>query len=421
MAPQSRSRPSRPETSPPGPFGGEQRLQKVLAAAGISSRRECESLIRDGRVEVDHQVVTELGYRVDPVQHEIRVDGVALTKPKLVHFALNKPAGVVSTNRDPAGRPRVVDLIPSEQRIFPVGRLDRSSEGLIILTNDGDLANRLTHPRYGVEKTYAVRVAGQMTPETIRQLQKGVYLAEGVARVNSVQIKHRHKQSTDLEIVLDEGRNREIRRVLARVGHKVLKLTRIAIGALRLGELPSGAYRRLTTKEIRDLQRAGEPQRGDQEGAARRGRGSRKRLARLKSPAEGGPTEKTTEKSAARQAPKAAGKRAPKPLSRLGAKSAARPAKPGAKPGAKPPFRPGAKPGTRPGARPGVRQQADRPPKWEPGTAQGSILNYDDAETPVAEKPQRPEPKPRPPRPRKGAVQGPRKGSPGKYRRKKGT
>ncbi len=259
-----------------------QRLQKVLAAAGISSRRDCEELIREGRVEVDRQVVSELGCRVDPARQEIRVDGVVLPRPKLVYYALNKPAGVVCTNRDPAGRPRVIDLIPSEQRLFPVGRLDRSSEGLILVTNDGDLSNRLTHPRYGVEKTYAVRVAGDLTPETMKQLRKGVHLAEGPAKVSAVRVKRRHKQSTDLEIVLNEGRNREIRRILARVGHKVLKLTRIAMGTLRLGDLPTGAYRRLTPQEIQSLQECSRPDRRRKEDQTPHPKGSRRRLKELR-------------------------------------------------------------------------------------------------------------------------------------------
>ncbi|MCH5374865.1 MAG: rRNA pseudouridine synthase [Planctomycetes bacterium] len=270
-----------------------QRLQKVLAAAGISSRRECEELIREGRVEVDRHVVSELGRRVDPARQEIRVDGVVLQRPTLVYYVLNKPAGVVSTNRDPSGRSRVIDLIPSEQRLFPVGRLDRGSEGLILVTNDGDLANRLTHPRYGVEKTYAVRVAGSLTPETMQQLRKGVYLAEGPAKVTSVRVRRRHKQCTDLEIVLNEGRNREIRRILARVGHKVLKLTRIAMGTLRLGDLPVGAHRRLTPQEVRSLQDCTRSDRGA-DGDAPRSRGSRRQLKKPKPPAKSTKSAKST-------------------------------------------------------------------------------------------------------------------------------
>jgi 23S rRNA pseudouridine2605 synthase len=236
---------------------GRDRLQKVLASAGIASRRECEQLILEGRVEVDHQVVTELGTRVDPQQQEIRVDGETLSRPKLVYFAVNKPTGVVSTSRDPAGRPRVIDLLPpNSPRVFCVGRLDISSEGLILITNDGELANGLTHPRHGVEKIYQVQVAGRVEPETLSQLHRGLHLAEGFAHAKHVRIKSRRKRSTILEMILDEGRNREVRRLLARVGHKVQRLKRVAVGPVRLGELPTGAVRPLNKKEIQSLERA---------------------------------------------------------------------------------------------------------------------------------------------------------------------
>jgi 23S rRNA pseudouridine2605 synthase len=229
----------------------------VLAAAGLGSRRQCEELILAGRVEVGGKVVTELGTRVGPGREQIRVDGVRLRQPKRVYYALNKPVGVVCTNRDPSGRPRVIDLIPAvRERLFTVGRLDLNSEGLILLTNDGDLANRLTHPRYGVEKTYRVLVAGHPGQEIAARLRRGVRLAEGLAKVAGVRVKKRYKQSALLEIVLDEGRNRQIRRVLARVGHKVLRLTRIGIGPLRLGDLAPGEYRRLGRREVDALHRA---------------------------------------------------------------------------------------------------------------------------------------------------------------------
>jgi 23S rRNA pseudouridine2605 synthase len=230
------------------------RLQKILASAGLGSRRQCEELITAGRVEVNRRVVRELGARADPETQEIRVDGQALPKTRHVYYAVNKPVGVVSTNRDPSGRPRVIDLIPSgHTRLFTIGRLDLSSEGLILVTNDGDLANRLTHPRYGVPKTYRVQVAGRPTPETLRKLQRGVHLAEGVARADRVKVKSHHKESTTLEIVLREGRNREIRRILARLGHKVLHLTRTAVGPVRLEHLPPGRWRQLTHNEIHAL------------------------------------------------------------------------------------------------------------------------------------------------------------------------
>jgi 23S rRNA pseudouridine2605 synthase len=228
-----------------------ERLQKVLASAGVGSRRECEELITSGRVEVDRRMVTELGTRVDPARQEIRLDGQPLAKSKHVYYAVHKPPGIVSTNRDPAGRPRVVDLVSAgSARLFTIGRLDLNSEGLILVTNDGDLANRLTHPRYGVSKTYRVLVAGKPEPEILAKLRRGIRLAEGMARVDEIRIRSHHKESTVLEMVLREGRNREIRRLLARVGHKVLRLTRIAVGPVRLGSLPSGATRRLSREEI---------------------------------------------------------------------------------------------------------------------------------------------------------------------------
>ncbi len=252
--PQSPGRKSQP-AAPKKPRG--ERLQKTLAAAGVGSRRQCEELILAGRVDVDHTVVTELGTRVDPERAVIRVDGVALPRPKRVYYALNKPPGVLCTNADPSGRSRAIDLVPeAKQRLFTVGRLDLHSEGLILLTNDGELANRLTHPRYSVQKTYRVVVAGHPTREILAQLRRGVHLAEGVAQVAGVQSKRRLKQSTVLEMVLEEGRNREIRRLLARMGHKVLRLVRIRIGPLRLGDLPLGEHRRLRRAEVEALRRA---------------------------------------------------------------------------------------------------------------------------------------------------------------------
>jgi 23S rRNA pseudouridine2605 synthase len=207
-------------------------------------------------VEIDRRVVTELGTKVDPLQSEIRVDGVVLHRPKRLYFAVNKPPGVVTTNFDPSGRARVIDLVPTEERVFAVGRLDRASEGLILVTNDGDLANRITHPRYGVEKTYHVRVEGTPSNEQLLRLRRGVRIAEGVARVQSVKVKSRHKNVSDLEIILNEGKNREIRRILAKIGHKVLALKRIAVGPVKLGELKSGSCRKLMPQEIEALREA---------------------------------------------------------------------------------------------------------------------------------------------------------------------
>lgn len=260
----SRSKPSRGPSQRTSDQPGE-RLQKVLAAAGIASRRECEELILEGRVEVDHQVVSELGTRVERATQEIHVDGEPLPRPKLVWYAIHKPTGVVSTANDPSGRPRVIDLLPpSLGRLYNVGRLDMGSEGLILATNDGELANQLMHPSHGVEKTYHVQVAGHPEPELLKQLQKGIYFAEGKAQVVGARIKSRRKQSTILEIILAEGRNREIRRMLAKVGHKVQKLVRVAVGPIRLADMPAGAYRQLSPKEVQDLRAVAQ---GKQSGA----------------------------------------------------------------------------------------------------------------------------------------------------------
>lgn len=238
---------------------GLQRLNKVLAAAGLGSRREVEDFIIEGRVEVNREIVTNLSLKVNPAEVTIKFDGQTLKKFRPVYFALNKPKGVLSTNKDPSGRMRVVDLVPDRDRVFSVGRLDRNSEGLMLLTNDGDLAQRLAHPRYRVQKAYFVVVAGMMTNEELAKLRKGVYLAEGMARIDGATIKKHRKGCTEVEIVLSEGKNREIRRILARAGHKVVVLRRIAIGSLRLGTLPVGASRVLTATEVKQLYLAAVP------------------------------------------------------------------------------------------------------------------------------------------------------------------
>lgn len=249
-----RSTPPRSGQAPPsGPLQGQQRLQRVLAAADFGSRRQCEELITAGRVEVDGQIVTQLGTRVDPLTSKIYVDGTLVKSAKPVYFALHKPTGVVSSTRDPEGRPRVIDLLPPDQRVFPVGRLDLHSEGLMLLTNDGALTDQLTHPRYGVQKVYLVTVAGEVTAEAMRRMREGIYIAEGRVRVDGARVLRARPRATEMEIRLREGKNREIRRILASLGHKVQKLKRVAIGSLRLGELPKGAYRQLTPQEIGKL------------------------------------------------------------------------------------------------------------------------------------------------------------------------
>ena len=200
-------------------------------------------------------MVTELGSRVDPQSQEIRVDGERLPDPKRVVYLLNKPVGVVTTNYDPAGRPRVVDLVPGERRLFAIGRLDRTSEGLILVTNDGDLANLLAHPRYGVEKKYLVQVAGVPSVELLDKIRRGVRLAEGEVHAKRVSIRSQHKQSAVLEMILDEGKNREIRRMLAKLGHKVHQLKRVGVGGLSLGTLLPGQWRPLSWNEVETLRR----------------------------------------------------------------------------------------------------------------------------------------------------------------------
>ncbi len=237
-------------------FNEPQRLQRVMAAAGFGSRRECEKLIESGRVEVDGKVANRLGVKVDAAKQVVFVDGERLQETRLQYFMLNKPPGVLSTVSDPSGRLRVVDLINTDMRVYNVGRLDKSSEGMILVTNDGDLANLLTHPRYGVSKTYHVLVKGVPSRDILSQMKKGVYLAEAKVQVANVRSLKKTQDGCWLEIVLDEGRNREIRRLLARLEHKVVRLCRVAIGPLFLGELPLGAHRRLTAEELESLRKA---------------------------------------------------------------------------------------------------------------------------------------------------------------------
>jgi 23S rRNA pseudouridine2605 synthase len=234
-----------------------ERLNKVLAHAGCGSRRRCEELILAGRVTVDGQTVRELGTRVDPAQQTVAVDGEPIHAERPVYWLVNKPRGHLCTNADPAGRPLARDLVPHvRQRVYTVGRLDEESEGLLLLTNDGDLAHRLMHPRFGVPKTYLVQVAGRPTPDELKQLLKGVWLSDGHVRARSIKRLRQQGESTWLRIVLSEGKNREIRRMLARLGHKVMRLKRIAIGPVRLGHLKSGKSRPLGKPELEALRQA---------------------------------------------------------------------------------------------------------------------------------------------------------------------
>jgi 23S rRNA pseudouridine2605 synthase len=225
----------------------------VLARAGIGSRRACEQLIIEGRVTVDGKVTT-LGDRVDPESQRVEVDGVVVpTRPGLVYYLLNKPAGTVTTASDPHGRTTVLELVPEEPRVFPVGRLDFDTEGLLLVTNDGELTNLLTHPRHGVEKSYLVEVEGHPAPAIIRRLREGVDLDDGrtaPARVRKVQ---EHSATSALEITIHEGRNRQVRRMCDAVGHPVRRLVRTRIGPLHDRRLAPGEWRPLTAREVQKL------------------------------------------------------------------------------------------------------------------------------------------------------------------------
>ncbi len=231
-------------------------MQRVLARAGLGSRRSVEVLIAEGRVSVNGRPA-ELGNRVDPAMDRITVDGVPVpTDPELRYFVLNKPAGVTSTLRDPhAERTVAAFLPPGEPRLVPVGRLDRDSEGLLLLTNDGDLAHRLLHPGYGVEKEYLVEVEGEISRQAIGRLVRGVLLQDGPARVLKAALVERSRGRSALTVVMGEGRKREVRRMLAAVGHQVTRLVRVRIGPVRLDRLRPGEIRPLGSEEVMGLYR----------------------------------------------------------------------------------------------------------------------------------------------------------------------
>jgi 23S rRNA pseudouridine2605 synthase len=233
----------------------EQRLQKILSAAGIDSRRNCEQLILDGQVRVNGKVVDTLPAFADADSDTITVHGRRIGTTQRVYYLLNKPKGVICTNFDPQGRRKAIDLIPSKQRIFCVGRLDIDSSGLIILTNDSELTNRLTHPRYELAKTYRVDVTGQLTGAAIEKLKKGVWLSEGKTGRAAVKILRRGRNVSTLEIVIRQGLNRQVRRMLAKVGLGVKSLTRTKIGKIGLRGVGVGKYRHLTTAEVAYLKK----------------------------------------------------------------------------------------------------------------------------------------------------------------------
>ncbi len=231
------------------------RLQKVLASAGYGSRRAAEDLITAGRVTVDGVLVRELGVRVDPTHAVIHLDGLRIQlDTSVITLALNKPLGVVSTMHDPEGRPSLAQFVANrEERLFHVGRLDADTEGLILLTNDGELANRLSHPSHGVAKTYMAHVEGRVSAQTAKALLRGVELEDGPASFASYKLVDQTPQATLVEVVLHEGRNRIVRRLFDEVGHPVMQLVRTQIGPIRLGDLKSGRTRVLGKTEVGTL------------------------------------------------------------------------------------------------------------------------------------------------------------------------
>ena len=240
---------------PPPDDTGLVRLQKLLASSGVASRRRCEQLMLAGRVEVDGEVVTRLGTRIDPRTAVVRVDGARL--PPLTdtaYLALNKPVGVLSTMSDPQGRPTLADLVAGRpERLFHVGRLDADTSGLLLLTNDGEVAHRVAHPSYELSKTYVAQVSGAVRPSVIRRLLAGVELDDGTARADRVTVRETHAGRSIVEVVLHEGRNRIVRRMLDAVGHPVQSLTRTAFGPVRLGTQRAGTLRELSRDELGSL------------------------------------------------------------------------------------------------------------------------------------------------------------------------
>lgn len=240
-------------TPPPDAPDSRLRLNKALAQAGLGSRRAVENLVRAGRVSVDGAVVRDLARRVDPATDHVTVDGSRIVlDSRRRYWLVNKPAGVVTTASDPRGRPTVVELVPREPRVYPVGRLDLDTEGLLLVTNDGELAFRVAHPRYGVAKRYLAEVE-RLPPGTVARIRQGVELDDGPAKAERARVVGGSGRRQMLEVVMVEGRNREVRRLLDAAGAPVRRLVRTAIGPLRLTGLAPGAYRALRTEELRRL------------------------------------------------------------------------------------------------------------------------------------------------------------------------
>lgn len=235
---------------------GKIRLQKILAASGIDSRRRCEQLILGGSVTVNGEVVNTLPAFADPAADDIRVEGRRIRAEEKMYFLLNKPKNVICTSHDPQGRPKAVDLAPCRERVFCVGRLDADTTGLILLTNDAELTNRLTHPRYELPKRYEVVVRGRMEGEDIEKLKKGVWLAEGKTEKAAIRVVRRTNLETTLEISIRQGLNRQLRRSFARLGYKVKGLKRTCIGDIELKGIPTGQCKKLSGAQLAYLRRA---------------------------------------------------------------------------------------------------------------------------------------------------------------------
>ncbi len=232
-----------------------ERLQKIISAAGVASRRAAEELITEGRVRVNGRVVTELGTKADASRDHIKVDGKLINpRQPLIYLMLNKPAGFVTTMSDPEGRPTVQDLLQGvKTRVYPVGRLDYNTEGLLLLTNDGDFAHLITHPRHELPKTYLAKIKGVLDNRAIEMLEKGMFLADGKTAPAKVRKIRKEEMNSWVEITIHEGRKRQVRRMFDHVGRSVIKLKRTMTGGLSLGDLPEGRFRHLTPDEVRSL------------------------------------------------------------------------------------------------------------------------------------------------------------------------
>lgn len=231
------------------------RLAKYLAGQGVASRRKSEELIAEGRVSVNGNIIKEQGFKIDPLQDKVEVDGHMLQTADKVYLLLYKPAGYISSVSDPWGRPVVTDLIKEEKnrRIYPVGRLDLDTEGLLLMTNDGDFANSIIHPRYKMDKKYEAMVQGKVTKDAIKHLQKGILLEDGMTAPAGVKVLKHSSDKTLLEVIIHEGRKRQVRRMLEAVGHPVIHLKRTEVGFLTLKGLKDGEYRYLNSQEVKKL------------------------------------------------------------------------------------------------------------------------------------------------------------------------